>query len=137
MARELPPARSSRPPARPSLSSSNTFSMCRGENCWWPSRIASDCADWIKPRARSVYFSIFIAISLSLPLRPEGTDTASSLGFRAAVLTFLNQPAGLSPALHRLGPNVGSGFAKRKRRLHKFVCGGEDPRDLSPQAGRG
>src|SRR4030088_169535 len=71
IARELPPARSIRPPARPSLSSSSAFSRCSGENCWWPSRIASDCADWMKTRARSVYFSIFIAMSLSLPLRPE------------------------------------------------------------------
>src|SRR5712672_811196 len=41
------------------------------------------------------------------------------------------QPArGLSPALHRLGPDVGSGFTKRKRPLHKFVRGGVRPQNL-------
>ena len=33
IARELPPARSIRPPASPSLSSSSTFSICSDENC--------------------------------------------------------------------------------------------------------
>jgi hypothetical protein len=33
-----------------------------------------------------------------MPLRPEGTDTASSLGFRAAALTFLNRPAVVADA---------------------------------------
>ena len=33
MARELPPARSIRPPASPSLSSSRTLSICSDENC--------------------------------------------------------------------------------------------------------
>src|SRR3981189_3361666 len=51
----------------------------------------------MKPRARSVYFSIFMVHSLGLPLRPAGTDTASSLGFRKATLTSLNQPAVSSP----------------------------------------
>jgi hypothetical protein len=36
-------------------------------------------------------------ISLSLPFHPEGMDTASSLGFRRAALTFLNQPTVASP----------------------------------------
>jgi hypothetical protein len=38
-----------------------------------------------------------MGFSLSLPLRPEGTDTASSLGFRRP-LTFLNQPAVVADA---------------------------------------
>ena len=105
--------------------------MCSGENCWCPSRVASDCADWMKPRARSVYFSIFIRISLSLPLSPEGTVTASSLGFRAAASTFLNQPAvGSADGRAGLAANVGRGLSKRKRRLHKFVCGGASVRNL-------
>lgn len=35
----------------------------------------------IKPRERSVYFSIFIVIFLSLLLRPEGTDCSIFIGF--------------------------------------------------------
>src|SRR6267143_474590 len=38
-------------------SSSSTLSRCSGANCWCPSRRARLCADWTKPRARSVYFS--------------------------------------------------------------------------------
>jgi hypothetical protein len=38
-------------------------------------------------------------VSLSLPLRPEGTDAASSLGFPQAALRFLNQPAVASPTI--------------------------------------
>jgi hypothetical protein len=47
-----------------------------------------------------VYFSIFIVASLSLPLSPEGTAAASSLGFRPAALTFLNQPAVVAIIIH-------------------------------------
>ena len=58
--RERPPALSIRPAARPSSSSRRTLRICSGVNCWWFSRIASDWALWMKPRARSVYFSRFI-----------------------------------------------------------------------------
>jgi hypothetical protein len=44
-------------------------------------------------RTLGVFLNIHRFASLSLPLRPEGTDAASSLGFRAAALTFLNRPA--------------------------------------------
>jgi hypothetical protein len=50
-----------------------------------------------------VYFSIFIGTSLSLPFRPEGTVTASSMGFPQAALTFLNQPAVVADARAGLG----------------------------------
>src|SRR5690606_12610998 len=40
--------------------SSRTFSTWPGASWGCPSRIASDCADCTKPRARSVYFSKFI-----------------------------------------------------------------------------
>jgi hypothetical protein len=53
-------------------------------------------------------------------------NAASSLGqvFRAAALTFLNQPAVVADAHARLEANVGSIFPKRKSPLHKIVCGG-------------
>jgi hypothetical protein len=43
-------------------------------NCWWPSLMASDWALWMNPRARSVYFSRFIAVSLGSAPRPEATQ---------------------------------------------------------------
>jgi hypothetical protein len=49
-------------------------------------------------RTLGVFFNIHRK-SLSLPLRPEGTKPASSLGFRATTLTFLNRPAVSSPTL--------------------------------------
>ncbi len=55
--RELPPAALIRPAASPSSSSSRTFRRCSGVKRWCPSRRASDWADWMKPRDRSVYFS--------------------------------------------------------------------------------
>ena len=30
-------------------------------NCWWLRESAMVCADWMKPRTRSEYFSIFIS----------------------------------------------------------------------------
>jgi hypothetical protein len=43
---------------------------------------AAVCALWIKPRARSVYFSIFIQLSWSRPLPgPEGTNTTAEASF--------------------------------------------------------
>ena len=54
---------SMRPAAMPSSSSSSTLSRWIGANCWWPSPRASCCAVWMKPRARSVYFSMFIQLS--------------------------------------------------------------------------
>ena len=56
----LPPAARIRPAAAPSLSSSNALSRCSGVNCGWNSRIAMVCAAWMKPRARSVNFSMSI-----------------------------------------------------------------------------
>ncbi len=57
--------------SQPSLSSSRTFRRCRVENCWCPSRITSDCADWMKPLERSVYLSMFMSfLSLGLPSEP-------------------------------------------------------------------
>jgi hypothetical protein len=55
--------------------------MCSGENCWWPSRTASDCADWIKPRARSVYFSIFIAYFPQPAAQPGARSAKVGTGF--------------------------------------------------------
>jgi hypothetical protein len=46
-------------------------------------------------RPLSVFFNIH-GYSLSLPLRPEGTKVASSMGSQAA-LTFLYRPAVASP----------------------------------------
>jgi len=53
------------------MSSSSTFSICSVENCWWPSRVASDCADWMKPRARSCIFqySSFFPQPAAPPIR--------------------------------------------------------------------
>ena len=82
--------------ASPSLSSSKTLSMCSDENrC--PSRMASDCADWTKPRARSVYFSIFISFaSLGLPSPPGERrarhDYGIFIGDPRTALIFLNRP---------------------------------------------
>jgi len=39
----------------------------------------------------------------------SGTETASSLGFRPAALTFLNQPAVVADVFRRLDANVGMG----------------------------
>jgi hypothetical protein len=50
-------------------------------------------------RAFGVFFNIHRLISPSLPLRPEGTKAASSMGFREAALTFLNRQAVLLPTL--------------------------------------
>jgi hypothetical protein len=41
-------------------------------------------------RTLGVFLNIHRFTSLSLPLSPEGTAAASSLGFRKAALTFLN-----------------------------------------------
>src|SRR6266700_6656063 len=80
----------------------------------------------MKPRARSVYFSIFMSHSLSLPLRPrEARVEASSLGFRPVTLTFLNAPSGCVAGFNpRLEADVGRGIWKRKGPLHEFVRGG-------------
>jgi len=51
----IAPARSIKPPQGLAVVKQHLQHMQR-ENCWWPSRTASDCADWMKPRARSVYF---------------------------------------------------------------------------------
>jgi hypothetical protein len=40
-----------------------------------------------------------MVISLSLPLRREGTEAASSLGFPQAALIFLNWQAVASPTI--------------------------------------
>src|SRR6185503_15817003 len=46
--------------------------------------MASDCADWMKPRARSVYFSIFISFdSLGLPFPPLRHDYGIFIGVSA------------------------------------------------------
>src|SRR4029077_1633766 len=79
--RELPPARSISPLAKPSGSSSRTFSRCSGANCWCPSRKASDWADCTKPRARSVYFSRFIPHSLGLSRPPRRRNRNIVIGF--------------------------------------------------------
>src|SRR4051812_34294109 len=98
MARELPPARSIRPPASPSLSSSSTLSICSDENCWCPSRTASDCADWMNPRARSVYFSIFM-ICFPRPAAPAPKAQAPHLHWVSAHRVDIPQPAAVvSPA---------------------------------------
>src|SRR5580704_12858594 len=69
------------PAASPSGSSSRTLSRCSGENCWCPSRCASDWADCTKPRLRSVYFSKFMFfVPSAYPGSPEGTTGTSSLG---------------------------------------------------------
>ena len=60
-----PPAARIRPAAAPSSSSSSAFSRCSGVNCWWKSRMAMVCAAWRKPFARSVNFSMSMALSLS------------------------------------------------------------------------
>ena len=130
MARELPPARSIRPPARPSLSSSSTLSICSGENCWWPSRMASDWADWMKPRARSVYFSIFIRSFPQPAAPPLRHGRRIFIGFPLIVLTLLNRQRPRRRRSRRLEANVGRGLPKRKRQLHKFVCGGARPGNL-------
>ena len=79
--RELPPERSISPLAKPSGSSSSTFSRWSGANCWWPSRRAKDCADCTKPRARSVYFSMFILyLPRPAPAAPKARTGPSSLG---------------------------------------------------------
>ena len=64
-----PPAARIKPPAAPSSSSSNALSRCSGVSCWWNSRMAIVCAAWIKPRERSVNFSMSIYTS-SLFRRP-------------------------------------------------------------------
>ena len=55
-------ARSATRPS-PSSSSTSTFSRCSGVNCWWLRESAMVCADWMKPRTRSEYFSMFIDLS--------------------------------------------------------------------------
>src|SRR5215216_567405 len=40
--------------------------------------MASDCADWTKPRARSVYFSIFISFAFPRPAVPTRGATSKS-----------------------------------------------------------
>ena len=77
------------PAASPSGSSSRTLSRCSGANCWWPSRSARLCADWTKPRARSVYFSKSIVSSLGLSLSPRGADGTSSWGSTRRALTLV------------------------------------------------
>ena len=57
--RGRPPAAAIRLDAMPSGSSRRTLRMCSGVNCWCPSASAKVCADWMKPRTRSVYFSRF------------------------------------------------------------------------------
>jgi len=88
----------SRPPAalisraaRPSSSSIRTFRRCSGTNCWLPSRTASDWADWMKPRARSVNFSI----SMLSPGRPLGhMDKVFHLSMRRSAADHYTAPAG-------------------------------------------
>src|SRR5258707_10509945 len=63
-----------RPPRSTLFPYTTLFRSCSGENCWCPSRTASDCADWMKPRARSVYFSIFIVLFPSACRLHPGRD---------------------------------------------------------------
>ena len=49
-------------------------------NCWCPSRSASDWADWMKPRARSVYFSRFISDLLDRRTGPEAVARRIKIG---------------------------------------------------------
>ena len=58
-----PPARSISDAAKPSSSSTRTLRICSGVNCWWLRESAMVCADWMKPRTRSEYFSRFISVS--------------------------------------------------------------------------
>ena len=51
------------------------------------------------------------------------------IGFPPAALTFLNRRS-LRRRFRRLQANVGAGFRKRKRQVHKFVRGGACPRNL-------
>src|SRR5262249_19397038 len=121
--REFPPARSISPAARPSGSSSSTFSRCSGANCWWPSRSASDWADWTKPRARSVYFSKFIRTSLlACTERPEQRDRNIFYGDTRPALTGVNRraekpadPSGIRPK------DVGGNRIPGKRWSAEFV----------------
>src|SRR6476646_3294698 len=57
-------------------------------------------------------------------------QTRIFIGFPPAVLTFLNQQAVLRQRFRRLQPDVGAGFRKRKRQVHKFVPGGARLRNL-------
>src|SRR6185437_8601973 len=51
------------------------------------------------------------------------------IGFPLAALTLLNRPRSVADR-SRLEADVGRGLRKRKRQLHKFVCGGFLPRNL-------
>src|SRR5262245_3130345 len=84
--------------------------------------MASDCADWMNPRDRSVYFSIFIfifprhaAIALKARLR--------HLHWVSAVRIDIRQPPAVV-ALGRLDANMGIGFPERKGSPHKIASGG-------------
>ena len=89
------------PPPSPSGSSSSTFSRCSGANCWWPSRRASDCADCTKPRARSVYFSMFILyLPRPVPAAPKARPDHRHWVFPAASMIAsrgLPGPSGARP----------------------------------------
>src|SRR5262249_3000459 len=123
-AASFPPAALIRRAARPSSSSISTFSRCSGVNCWLPSRRASDCADWMKPRARSVNFSI----SIIPPARSlSGCGLQQECGF---LVRRLQEPEALTPwacarFLRRLGILalfLGGAFGQREGRIGRLVC---------------
>jgi hypothetical protein len=52
--------------------------------------MASDCADWMKPFTRSVYFSIFIRRPSACDSAPQGTKISIFNGFVQPALTSIN-----------------------------------------------
>ena len=109
-----PPCRSGRP-HRPSSSSSSTFRRCSGVNCWWPSRSASDCALWTKPRARSVYFSRIHGLSLFWRRLPPRSDVERPDDGFAALAAWPQCRSAPAPA---------EGAAARKPKFRSLRIGG-------------
>src|SRR6516164_1112107 len=76
--------------------------------------MASDCADWMKPRARSVYFSIFICLPSAYRSAP-GHDPAS----RGALLRPIAPQSKLARDPARKAAQISADHARR----HGFSLG--------------
>src|SRR6516164_3871693 len=70
--------------------------------------MASDCADWMKPRARSVYFSIFICLPSAYRSAP-GHDPAS----RGALLRPIAPQSKLARDPARKAAQISADHARR------------------------
>jgi hypothetical protein len=75
----------------------------------------------MKPRTRSVCFSMFI-VDVPQPAVPPRRHANSIFnGFPQASLTGVNRPAVCRRLQHRLDANVGTEMLERKRLFHFFV----------------